>query len=113
MTSLANKLVNPFAIIRKKVEPAVSATTVDGQVDLRTNLKRQVSLVDEQNTTITSRRTVTISPLKRTREDEDDDDDSNEEPVERRRVQVLNVNQEIRRPTGTVLTRRGRTKSQW
>ena len=91
--------MNPFAIIRKKVESVAPTTTVDGQMDLRTNMKRQVSLVDEHNTTVTSRRTVMISPLKRTREDEDADDDD-DEPVDRRRVQVLNVNQEIRRATG-------------
>jgi len=57
-------------------------------------MKRQISIVDNDNdTTIISRRTVTISPLKRTREDD-------EEPNECRKVQVLSVNQDIRRPTG-------------
>lgn len=89
MTNLANKLVNPFAIIRKKIEPT---TTVDSQIDLRINMKRQVSLVDvEDDIVITPRRTVTISPMKRAREDDD-------EPIERRKVQILNVNSEIRRP---------------
>ncbi|UJR14652.1 hypothetical protein I4U23_001645 [Adineta vaga] len=99
VTNLANKLVNPFAIMRKKVEPDLS-TTVDSQIDLRTNMKRQVSLVDDNNTTMTSRRTVMISPLKRTREDEEDEQEEDEQPIERRQVQVLNVNREIRRPTG-------------
>ncbi|CAF0744853.1 unnamed protein product [Adineta ricciae] len=97
VSNLANKLVNPFAMIRKKTEPSLSSTTiVDSQVDLRTNMKRQISLVnDTHNTTVASRRTVTISPLKRSREDDDED-----QPIERRKVQMLNVNQEIRRPTG-------------
>jgi hypothetical protein len=95
VTTLANKLVNPFAIMKKKTEPS-SITTVDSQIDLRTNMKRQVSLVEKTNdTTITSRRTVTISPLKRGRDDDDDD-----EPQDRRKVQVLSVNNEIRRATG-------------
>lgn len=55
-------------------------------------MKRQISIVDDDNT-ITPRRTVTISPLKRAREED-------EEPKERRKVQVLSVNQDIRRPTG-------------
>jgi len=62
-------------------------------MDLRTSMKRQISLVNN-DTTIIPRRTVTISPLKRAREDDD------EEPKERRKVQVLSVNQDIRRPTG-------------
>jgi hypothetical protein len=93
VTNLANKLVNPFAAIKKRIEP--TTTTVDSQMDLRTNMKRQVSIVENNNITITPRRTVMISPLKRTREDDDDD-----EPQERRKVQMLSVNNEIRRPTG-------------
>ncbi len=97
MTNLANKLVNPFAAIRKKIEPSSSITTVDSQIDLRSNMKRQVSLIDNKNDiSIAPRRTVMISPLKRARDDDDDDD----EPIERRKVQVLSVNNEIRRPTG-------------
>ncbi|CAF1053049.1 unnamed protein product [Rotaria sordida] len=98
MTNLANKLVNPFTIIKKKIEP--STTTVDSQIDLRTNMKRQVSLVENEknNITIIPKRMVTISPLKRTREDDDDDDDN--QPKERQKVQALSVNNEIRRPTG-------------
>ncbi|CAF1047903.1 unnamed protein product [Rotaria sp. Silwood1] len=93
MTNLANKFVNPFLIIKKKIEPS----TVDSQIDLRTNMKRQVSLVENKNDiTIIPKRTVMISPLKRTRDDDDDDD----EPQERRKVEVLSVNNEIRRPTG-------------
>jgi len=94
VTNLANKLVNPFAAMKKRIEPP--PTTVDSQMDLRTNMKRQVSIVENNNITITPRRTVMISPLKRTREDDDDDD----EPKERRKVQMLSVNNEIRRPTG-------------
>jgi hypothetical protein len=57
-------------------------------------MKRQISIVDNNNdSTIIPRRTVTISPLKRAREDDED-------PIERRKVQVLSVNQDIRRPTG-------------
>jgi len=89
VSNLANRLVNPFVTIKKKIEP----TTVDSQMDLRTSMKRQISLVNN-DTTIIPRRTVTISPLKRAREDDD------EEPKERRKVQVLSVNQDIRRPTG-------------
>ncbi|CAF3749767.1 unnamed protein product [Rotaria sp. Silwood1] len=38
---------------------------IDSQIDLRTNMKRQVSLVKNKNDiTITPQRTVTISPLK-------------------------------------------------
>ncbi|CAF3599184.1 unnamed protein product [Rotaria sp. Silwood1] len=93
MTNLANKFVNPFSIIKKKIEPS----TVDSQIDLRTNMKRQVSLVENKNDiTIIPKRTVMISPLKRTRDDDNDDD----EPQERRKVEVLSVNNEIRRPTG-------------
>ncbi|CAF5006706.1 unnamed protein product, partial [Rotaria sp. Silwood1] len=70
MTNLANKFVNPFLIIKKKIEPS----TVDSQIDLRTNMKRQVSLVENKNDiTIIPKRTVMISPLKRTGDDEDDD----------------------------------------
>ncbi|CAF3189122.1 unnamed protein product [Rotaria sp. Silwood2] len=96
VTNLANKLVNPFVIIKKKIEPSSSSsTTVDSQIDLRTNMKRQVSLVENKNDiTITAKRTVTISPLKRTRDDDDD------EPKEHRKVQVLSTNNEIRRSTG-------------
>ena len=99
MTNLANKLVNPFAAIKKKIEPSSSSiSTVDSQIDLRSNMKRQVSLIDNKNDiSIAPRRTVMISPLKRARDDDDDDDD---EPIERRKVQVLNVNNEVRRPTG-------------
>ncbi|CAF5138166.1 unnamed protein product, partial [Rotaria sp. Silwood1] len=62
MTNLANKFVNPFSIIKKKIEPS----TVDSQIDLRTNMKRQVSLVENKNDiTIIPKRTVMISPLKR------------------------------------------------
>jgi len=57
-------------------------------------MKRQISIVDNNNdSTIIPRRTVTISPLKRAREDD-------EEPKERRKVQILSINQDIRRPTG-------------
>ncbi|CAF1421824.1 unnamed protein product [Adineta steineri] len=97
MTNLATKLVNPFVTIKKKIEPI--STVVDSQIDLRTNMKRQVSLMDNNNVTITPRRTVMISPLKRTREDDDDDDEDNE-PNVTRKVQMLNVNQQIQRPTG-------------
>lgn len=98
MTSLANKLVNPFAIIKKKVEPVTTTTTADNQVDLRTNMKRQISIIENNNDVrITSQRTVTISPLKRTREDDDEEEDN--QPQARRKVQILSVNQEIRRPT--------------
>ncbi len=94
VSNLANKLVNPFVTIKKKIEQPLSTTTttVDSQIDLRTNMKRQISVVDDDTTTML-RRTVTISPLKRAREDD-------EELNERRKVQVLSVNQEIRRPTG-------------
>jgi hypothetical protein len=98
VSTLANKLVNPFITIKKKIEPTTTTTTVDSQIDLRTNMKRQISVVDNhEDVTIIPRRTVTISPLKRAREEEDDDDD---EPKERRKVQILSVNQDIRRPTG-------------
>ncbi|CAF3661343.1 unnamed protein product [Rotaria socialis] len=91
VTNLANKLVNPFVIMKKKIEPS---TSVDSAIDLRTNMKRQVSIIENNNDmTITSQRTVTITPLKRTREEEDN------EPKERRKVQLLSVNNEIRRPT--------------
>ncbi|CAF4483160.1 unnamed protein product, partial [Rotaria magnacalcarata] len=64
VTNLANKLVNPFALMKKKIEPSV-----DSEIDLRTNMKRQVSIIENNNDiTITSQRTVTITPLKRTRE---------------------------------------------
>ena len=89
VSTLATKLVNPFVAIKKKIEPTTPTTTVDNQVDLRTNMKRQISIVDA---TDAPRRTVTISPLKRARDEED------EEPKERRKVQMLSVNQEIRRP---------------
>jgi hypothetical protein len=92
VSNLATKLVNPFVAIKKKIEPI---TTVDSQIDLRRNMKRQISLVNNNNdTTIIPRRTVTISPLKRAREDDE------EEPKDRRKVQILSVNQDIRRPTG-------------
>jgi hypothetical protein len=91
VSNLATKLVNPFVTMKKKIEPTTT-TTVDSQIDLRTNMKRQISLVNNDSTII-PRRTVTISPLKRAREDD-------EEPKERRKVQVLSVNQDIRRPTG-------------
>ncbi len=96
VTNLANKLVNPFAIMRKKPEPTTT-TTDASHIDLRTNMKRQISVVEsnDNNVTIQPRRTVMISPLKRAREDDDDD-----EPQERRKVQMLSVNKEIRRPTG-------------
>jgi hypothetical protein len=62
VTNIANKLVNPFITIKKKIEPI---TTVDSQIDLRTNMKRQCSFVDNTNdVTITPRRTVTISSIK-------------------------------------------------
>lgn len=93
VSTLATKLVNPFVAMKKKIEPTTPTATVDHQVDLRTNMKRQISIVD---VTDAPRRTVTISPLKRAREEEEED----EEPKERRRVQMLSVNQEIRRPTG-------------
>ena len=97
VSTLANKLVNPFITIKKKTEP--TPTTVDSQIDLRTNMKRQITVANNQeDAPVVQRRTVTISPLKRAREEEDDDD--NEEPIERRKVQILSVNQEIRRPTG-------------
>ncbi len=100
VSTLANKLVNPFITIKKKIEP--TTTTVDSQVDLRTNMKRQVSVVNNlEDAPIAPRRMVTISPLKRSREEEeDDDDDDNEQLIERRKVQILSVNQDIRRPTG-------------
>ncbi|CAF4483279.1 unnamed protein product, partial [Rotaria magnacalcarata] len=64
VTNLTNKLVNPFAIMKKKIEPSV-----ESEIDLRTNMKRQVSIIENNNDiTITSQRTVTITPLKRTRE---------------------------------------------
>ena len=91
VTTLANKLVNPFANLKKKMETSTSdLTSVDSQVDLRMSMKRQCLLVEEKTETVNPpRRTVTI---KRARDDE--------EPSERRRVQVLSVNNEIRRPTG-------------
>ena len=94
VTTLANKLVNPFANLKKKMDSSTSdLTTVDSQVDLRLNMKRQCFLVQEKEEVINPpRRTVTISSIKRAREDE--------EPSERRKVQVLSVNNEIRRPTG-------------
>jgi len=96
VTNLANKLVNPFVTIKKKIEPSTPITTVDSQIDLRKNMKRQCFLVDKKDeVTIIPRRTVTISPMKRPRENDDED-----EPKERRKVQVLSVNNEIRRPTG-------------
>jgi hypothetical protein len=95
VSTLANKLVNPFITIKKKIEPTTTTTTVDSQIDLRTNMKRQISVVDNhEDVTIIPRRTVTISPLKRAREDDE------EEPKDRRKVQILSVNQDIRRPTG-------------
>jgi len=93
VSNLATKLVNPFVTMKKKIEPTTTTTTtVDSQIDLRTNMKRQISLVNNDSTII-PRRTVTISPLKRAREDD-------EEPKERRKVQILSINQDIRRPTG-------------
>lgn len=91
VTTLANKLVNPFANLKKKMETSTSdLTLVDSQVDLRMSMKRQCLLVEEKTETVNPpRRTVTI---KRARDEE--------EPSERRRVQVLSVNNEIRRPTG-------------
>ena len=89
VSTLATKLVNPFLTIKKKVES-------EDQVDLRMNMKRQISIEP-------TRRTVVVSPLKRTREEDDDDEEQEEEepkPIERRKVQMLSVNQEIRRPTG-------------
>lgn len=101
VSTLATKLVNPFVTIKKKIEqtpPPPTVTKVDSQIDLRRNMKRQISIVD---TTDAPRRTVMISPLKRSRDDdEDDDQEEDDEPKERRRVQMLSVNQEIRRPTG-------------
>ena len=94
VSTLATKLVNPFVTIKKKIEqtPPPPPATMDSQTDLRTNMRRQISIVD---TTDAPRRTVMISPLKRARDEEEDD-----EPKERRRVQMLSVNQEIRRPIG-------------
>lgn len=97
VSTLANKLVNPFITIKKTIEPT---TTVDSQIDLRTNMKRKISVGNNhEDVPIVPRRTVTISPLKRARED-DDDEEEEEQPIERRKVQILSVNQDIRRPTG-------------
>jgi hypothetical protein len=99
VTDFATKLVNPFANIKKKMDPPTPELTsmVDSQVDLRVNMKRQCFLVDEQDEPMKPpRRTVTISSLKRAR----DDDDEEEEGPDRRKVQVLSVNNEIRRPAG-------------
>ena len=95
VTNFATKLVNPFANIKKKVDPPTpELSSVDSQVDLRVNMKRQCFLADEPMRP--PRRTVTISSLKRARDDDDDD----EPGPERRKVQVLSVNNEIRRPAG-------------
>ena len=91
MTSITSKLSNPFGIAKKKIVPT---TIVDSSIDSHANTKRQVTLVENNNNTTTKpRRTVTINPLKRTREDDD-------EGEEHQNVQILSVNSQIRRPTG-------------
>jgi hypothetical protein len=98
VSNLANKLVNPFANMKKKLDSNTNdeLTSSDSQVDLRHHLKRQCFLVNNNDDlNAMKHRTVLISPLKRTRDTDDDD-----EQREHRKVQVFNVNQEIRRPTG-------------
>lgn len=83
VSTLATKFVNPFANLKKKNET--------------NSTQRQCFLVEEEKpTNSTIGRTVTImSNNKRTRENDD------EQPQEKRKVQILSVNNEIRRqPTG-------------
>ena len=90
VSTLATKLVNPFANLKKKLD---SNPTDVSSVDLRSTMKRQCYLMEEKNQ---AGRTVMITSNKRTREIEEE-----EQPKERRKVQVLSVNNDIRRtPTG-------------
>lgn len=97
VTNLANKFVNPFANIKKKVDTSsTEISSPDSLVDLRTTIQRQCVLVEKQPeiSQAVVRRTVTITSLKRTREDDE------QSTGERRKVQVLSVNNQMRPSTG-------------
>lgn len=89
VTHLAQRIVNPFGTLKKTIDTSASDDTMS--VDLRTTMKRKSSIIekdDHMNHPV--RRTVTITPLKRTREDE--------EPVQQKRtVQILSINNNIER----------------